>query len=62
MEDAYIFWRIWDGVPESVMPPFRLGYGISDADIWIVMTYTQQMVAANSAEATSTPTPGGSGA
>ena len=61
MEDAYIFWRIWDGVPQSVMPPFRLGYGISDADIWNVMTYTQQLVAANSAEATSTPTPGGSG-
>jgi mono/diheme cytochrome c family protein len=62
MEDAYVFWRIWDGVPESVMPPFHLYNDISEADIWNMMAYTQQLVGAGSesgasAQPTDTPTP-----
>ena len=40
----YVFWRVWDGVPESVMPPFARF--LSDEDVWNVVTYTQELVPA----------------
>jgi mono/diheme cytochrome c family protein len=40
----YLFWRVWDGVPESVMPPFARF--LSDSDVWDVVMYTQQLLPA----------------
>jgi mono/diheme cytochrome c family protein len=37
MTEPYVFWRIWEGVPESVMYPF--GSAISSADIWDMTSY-----------------------
>jgi mono/diheme cytochrome c family protein len=35
--EAYIFWRAWDGVPESTMPPFQ--WLLADDEIWDVISY-----------------------
>jgi mono/diheme cytochrome c family protein len=35
--EAYIFWRVWDGVPESTMPPFQ--WLLADDEIWDVVSY-----------------------
>jgi mono/diheme cytochrome c family protein len=43
LSDAYIFWRVWEGVPESIMPPFN--WLISESDIWDITAYVQQMTA-----------------
>jgi mono/diheme cytochrome c family protein len=43
---AYIYWRVWEGVPGSVMPPFR--WRLSDSDVWDVISYVQNMVATSS--------------
>jgi mono/diheme cytochrome c family protein len=43
----YLFWRAWDGVPASVMPPF--GRYLSDADVWNVVMYTQELLPATPA-------------
>jgi mono/diheme cytochrome c family protein len=40
----YLFWRVWDGVPDSVMPPFARY--LSDADVWNVVMYTQELLPA----------------
>ncbi len=32
MAEQYIFWRIWEGVPKSIMPPFK--QLLSDTDTW----------------------------
>jgi mono/diheme cytochrome c family protein len=37
LDSAYIFWRVFDGVPQSIMPPFR--WILADADIWNVSAY-----------------------
>ena len=37
MSDAYIFWRIWEGVPDSIMPPFQ--WRLSNADVWDITAY-----------------------
>jgi mono/diheme cytochrome c family protein len=60
MGQSYIFWRIWDGVPESVMPPFHLSFNISEGDIWDMTAYVQQLIASGSsggttAQPTTTP-------
>jgi mono/diheme cytochrome c family protein len=42
MSEAYIFWRVWDGVPDSVMPPFAalMATGdLSEAGIWDIIAY-----------------------
>ena len=38
----YIFWRVWDGVPDSVMPPFARF--LSDGDVWDVVMHTQKLL------------------
>ncbi len=38
MTQQYAFWRIWYGVPNSVMPPFYLM--LAESDIWDVVTYS----------------------
>jgi mono/diheme cytochrome c family protein len=40
----YLFWRVWDGVPDSVMPPFARF--LSDEDMWNVVMYTRELVPA----------------
>jgi mono/diheme cytochrome c family protein len=38
MTQQYAFWRVYDGIPESVMVPFYLM--LPESDIWDVVTYT----------------------
>jgi hypothetical protein len=42
MGEAYVFWRIWDGVPDSTMYPFRLL--LSDEEVWDLTMYLQRML------------------
>jgi mono/diheme cytochrome c family protein len=37
MSDAYVFWRVWEGVPESIMPPFQ--WRLSNTDVWDITAY-----------------------
>jgi mono/diheme cytochrome c family protein len=37
MGEAYIFWRIWEGVPDSTMYPFR--WFLSDEETWDLTKY-----------------------
>jgi mono/diheme cytochrome c family protein len=41
MGEAYIFWRIWEGIPQSVMYPFQ--WLLSDAEIWSITLYVNDM-------------------
>jgi mono/diheme cytochrome c family protein len=41
MDEAYIFWRIWEGVPDSTMPPFQ--WLLSDSDVWDITTYVKDL-------------------
>jgi mono/diheme cytochrome c family protein len=41
METAYIFWRIWEGVPDGVMGPFN--WILSEADMWDITTYVESL-------------------
>jgi mono/diheme cytochrome c family protein len=41
METAYIFWRIWEGVPDGVMGPFN--WILSEEDIWDITTYVESL-------------------
>ena len=43
LSDAYIFWRVWEGVPGTIMPPFN--WLISESDIWDITAYVQQITA-----------------
>jgi mono/diheme cytochrome c family protein len=45
----YVFWRVWDGVPDSVMPPFARF--LSDGDVWDVVMHTQKLLPAASTSA-----------
>jgi mono/diheme cytochrome c family protein len=40
-DEAYIFWRIWEGVPDSTMPPFQ--WLLSDSDVWDITTYVKDL-------------------
>lgn len=42
LPEAYVFERIWQGVPNSIMPPFN--WLISETDIWDITAYVQQMI------------------
>ena len=44
LPEAYIFWRAWEGVPETIMPAFS-GL-IAEGDIWNITAYVQQLSAA----------------
>lgn len=41
MGEAYIIWRIWEGVPDSMMPPFQ--WLLSETEIWDITAHVQQM-------------------
>lgn len=40
MGEAYIYWRIWDGVSESEMYPFK--WMLNDQQVWEITTYLTQ--------------------
>ena len=44
LPEAYIFWRVWEGVDNAIMPPFN--WLISETDIWDITAFVQQMTAA----------------
>ncbi len=41
MEEPYIFWRIWDGVPDSTMFPFH--WLLSESEIWDITAYIETL-------------------
>lgn len=41
MGEAYIMWRVWEGVPDSMMPPFQ--WLLSETEMWDVTAHVQQM-------------------
>jgi mono/diheme cytochrome c family protein len=41
MGEAYIFWRVWEGVPDSMMYPFQ--WLLSDSEIWSITLYVNDM-------------------
>ena len=42
MAEQYIYWRIWEGVPESTMPPFK--WFLSGNDVWDITVYFEQSI------------------
>ena len=45
LPEAYLFWRIWEGAEETIMPPF--GWLLSEADIWNITAYVQKLDSVN---------------
>ena len=45
LPEAYIFWRIWEGIENTIMPPFN--WLISETDIWDITAFVQQLTAAS---------------
>lgn len=41
VDDAYIMWRVWEGVPDSMMPPFQ--WLLSEAEIWDIVAHVQKI-------------------
>lgn len=41
LNEAYIFWRIWEGVADSMMYPFQ--WELSDAEVWSITLYVKDM-------------------
>ncbi len=44
MGEGYIYWRIWEGVPESIMPPFQ--WYLSGNDVWDITLYLKELTGA----------------
>jgi mono/diheme cytochrome c family protein len=42
MSENYIYWRTWDGVPDSTMPAFSPI--LSEQEIWDITAYVQQLI------------------
>ena len=43
LPEAYIFWRIWEGVDNAIMPPFN--WLIPESEIWDLTAFVQQLTA-----------------
>jgi mono/diheme cytochrome c family protein len=41
MGEGYIYWRTWEGVPESNMPPFQ--WYLSGNDVWDITVYLENL-------------------
>jgi len=41
LPEAYIFWRVWEGIPETIMPPFN--WQLAEGDIWDITAYVQEI-------------------
>ncbi|MCB9453038.1 MAG: c-type cytochrome [Anaerolineaceae bacterium] len=50
MSLGYIFWRVNEGIANTIMPPFN--WLLSDADVWDVSVYVQNMTSSTSSAAT----------
>jgi mono/diheme cytochrome c family protein len=46
MELSYVLWRLWDGVPQTVMYPFS--WLLSEDDLWDIATYAQSLTSTTS--------------
>ena len=44
LPEAYIFWRTWEGVPESLMYPFQ--WLLPESDIWDLTVHVESLTAA----------------
>jgi len=44
MGEGYIYWRIWEGVPESIMPPFQ--WYLTGNDVWDITIYLKKLTGA----------------
>jgi mono/diheme cytochrome c family protein len=47
MSESYIFWRTWEGVPDSVMPALSLL--LSEQEIWDITAYIRQLIGSEGA-------------
>ncbi len=47
MGEAYIFWRVWEGVPDSEMYPFQ--WLLSDREAWAITLYVNDMTTTSTA-------------
>jgi cytochrome c oxidase cbb3-type subunit 2 len=45
LPEAYVFWRVWEGVSETIMPPFN--WLISEGDIWNITAYVEQLTSSD---------------
>ncbi len=46
MTDAYLYWRVWEGVPQSVMPPFKALAPAGDltaAGVWNIIAHVNSL-------------------
>jgi mono/diheme cytochrome c family protein len=42
LAEQYIYWRIWEGVPNSVMPPFK--WFLTGNDVWDITTWFEKHI------------------
>jgi mono/diheme cytochrome c family protein len=45
MSEGYVYWRMWDGISDSMMPPFQ--WLLTGSDIWDLTVYVRQMTGAD---------------
>ena len=45
MGEAYIFWRTWEGVPESTMYPFK--WYLTDGEVWDITVHLDNLTSSN---------------
>jgi len=45
MGEAYIFWRTWEGVPESTMYPFK--WYLTDGEVWDITVHLNNLTSSN---------------
>lgn len=43
MGEPYIMWRMWEGVPDTIMPPFN--WLLSETEMWDILAHVQQLTA-----------------
>jgi cytochrome c oxidase cbb3-type subunit 2 len=48
MDLAYILWRVWEGVPDSMMYPFN--WALSETEMWDVASYVASLIGKGGAQ------------
>jgi cytochrome c oxidase cbb3-type subunit 2 len=41
MGEPYIMWRMWEGVPDTIMPPFN--WLLNETEMWDILAHVQQL-------------------